>query len=145
MLEVYTDGCCKGNPGPGGWAFVVYENGQKKGHKKGNQKQTTNNGMELLAILEALRWAEKHNISIDVLHSDSSYAINAITKWMDGWSKKGWTASTGKPVGNLDTMKEIFSLRHRVKSYLHVKGHNGNPGNEMADVLANEAFLAIAW
>lgn len=145
MLEVYTDGCCKGNPGPGGWAFVVYEDGLMKGHKKGSQKSTTNNEMELLAILEALRWADRHNMTIPSLHSDSSYAINAITQWVDGWAKKGWKTSGGKPVANLDIIKEIYSLKYRVENYKHVRGHCGNPGNEMADVLANEAYLAIAW
>lgn len=145
MLEVYTDGCCKGNPGPGGWAFVVYENSIKKGHKKGAETHTTNNAMELLAVLKALEWANAHNITIDVLYSDSKYVLNAITSWMPGWAAKGWRTASGTEVKNKDLCKAIFALKDKVVRYEHVKGHSGNLGNEMADLLANEAFLSVAW
>lgn len=135
MLNFYTDGACSGNPGPGGWGVYCPELGLKL---KGNSGLTTNNKMELQAVIKALQFIEDAPGSIR-LHTDSSYALNGINSWMSNWRKNGWKTASGKPVKNQLEWEQIFYLWQKVSDRTtihHVKGHSGNPGNEMADQLA---------
>ncbi|MDO4937690.1 MAG: ribonuclease HI [Sutterellaceae bacterium] len=136
VLEIWTDGACKFNPGPGGWG-VLMQFGQHKKELFGGDIETTNNRMELTAVIEAFR-AVKRPCKLR-LHLDSSYVKDGITKWIHGWKKKGWRTQSG-PVKNVELWQELDRL---VSSYPEeidwqwVKGHAGNPGNERADELAN--------
>ena len=138
-IYIYTDGACKGNPGPGGWgALLIY-----KEHKKeinGFSKDTTNNIMELTAVIESLLII-KQKSGITII-TDSNYVKDGITKWIANWKKKGWKTSNKKPVKNKDLWKKLDDLRnnHNIK-WEWVRGHTGNPGNEKADQLANEAII----
>lgn len=134
-VVLYTDGACKGNPGPGGWgAFLQYGQHEKLLH--GGEAQTTNNRMELRAAIEGLAVLKRP--SKVKLYTDSSYVKNGIESWLAGWKKNGWRTSTKKPVKNEDLWRQLDALvqQHEVKWYW-VKGHAGNPGNEKADALAN--------
>ena len=138
-IYIYTDGACKGNPGPGGWgALLIY-----KEHKKeinGFSKDTTNNIMELTAVIESLLII-KQKSDITII-TDSNYVKDGITKWIANWKKKGWKTSNKKPVKNKDLWKKLDDLsnNHNIK-WEWVRGHTGNPGNERADQLANEAII----
>ena len=138
-IYIYTDGACKGNPGPGGWgALLIY-----KEHKKeinGFSKDTTNNIMELTAVIESLLII-KQKSDITII-TDSNYVKDGITKWIANWKNKGWKTSNKKPVKNKDLWKKLDDLRnnHNIK-WEWVRGHTGNPGNEKADQLANEAII----
>lgn len=134
-IRIYTDGACKGNPGPGGWgAVLIYADQQKE--IWGGETQTTNNRMELKAAIEALN-AIKHQCAIE-LYTDSQYVRKGITEWMSNWLKKGWRLSSGAPVKNADLWKALNDAvaRHQI-NWHWVKGHSGDPLNELADVLAN--------
>ena len=139
MTDVYTDGACLGNPGPGGWAYVI-PNGVSRA---GSEVHTTNQRMELFAVYRAL---------IDIegplrVHSDSAYVVNCfLQKWWAGWERKGWRTSQGTQVANLDLWKpviEIFKARPDL-TFVKVKGHSGDRYNEVADGLANEAARTAA-
>ena len=136
-IEMYTDGACKGNPGPGGWGVLL----RSPGHEKellGGAPLTTNNRMELTAVIEGLQ-ALKRPCEVD-LYLDSQYVRQGITEWIVGWKAKGWRTSTKQPVKNVDLWQRLDALvstgGHRIE-WRWVKGHSGDPGNERADELAN--------
>jgi ribonuclease HI len=137
-VEIYTDGACSGNPGPGGWgAFLIY--GKHEKEMCGGEAETTNNRMELTAAIEALS-ALSRPCKIN-LHTDSTYVKDGITKWINGWKAKGWKTAAKKPVKNADLWQLLDDAvtRHDI-TWKWVKGHAGNPGNEKADALANQGM-----
>ena len=136
-VTIYTDGACSGNPGPGGWGAILIAGDYKK-EISGGSKETTNNIMELTAILEALK-ALKTECDVE-LYSDSAYCVNAFNqKWIYGWIKKGWKTSDGSEVKNKEIWQEIYALtqKHKV-SFNKVKGHSDNELNNRCDELARE-------
>ena len=137
-ITIYTDGACRGNPGPGGWGAVLTNSGHEK-TLKGFEPNTTNNRMELTAAIMALA-AIKTSANVE-LFTDSTYVKNGITEWIAGWKAKSWRTSTRKAVKNVDLWKDLdeMSARHEVE-WKWVRGHSGDIGNELADQLANEAI-----
>ena len=133
-VEIFTDGACRGNPGPGGWAALL-RTGDKEREISGGEPLTTNNRMELRAAIEALT-ALKRPCSVE-LHTDSSYVRDGITKWIHAWQRNGWRTSDKKPVKNADLWEQLIDAaeRHRVKWHW-VKGHSGHPENDRVDALA---------
>ena len=140
-VTIYTDGACKGNPGPGGWGAWLVSGAHDK-ELWGGQPQTTNNRMELTAVIEALA-ALKSRSSVD-LHLDSEYVRQGITSWIHNWKRRGWRTADGKPVKNEDLWRRLDELAqaHAVRWHW-VKGHNGHPGNERADALANRGVDSL--
>jgi ribonuclease HI len=139
-VEIFTDGACKGNPGPGGWGAVLRAGGHEK-ELSGHSPATTNNRMEMTAVIEALN-ALKGPCEVK-LHTDSKYVIDGITKWIFGWQKNGWKNSQKKDVLNADLWQALLDAKRRHKVSWHwVKGHDGHPENERADKLASDAALA---
>ncbi|MDE2619614.1 MAG: ribonuclease HI [Sphingomonadales bacterium] len=139
-VEIFTDGACKGNPGPGGWGAVLRWGAHEK-EMSGSAPATTNNRMELTAVIEALN-ALKGPCDIQ-LHTDSRYVIDGITGWIHSWQRNGWKNSQKKPVLNADLWQALLAAVGRHKVTWHwVKGHNGHPENERADQLASNAALA---
>ena len=139
LVEIYADGACKGNPGPGGWGACLIFDGNEK-TLSGGEKLTTNNRMELTAAIRALE-ALKKPCSVK-LYTDSSYVQKGISEWIIGWKARSWRTADKKPVKNEDLWKILDTLVniHQVQ-WIWVKGHAGNVGNEKADVLANEGVL----
>jgi ribonuclease HI len=137
-VEIHTDGACRGNPGPGGWGALL-ETGTHQKALSGFAAHTTNNRMELTAAVEALR-ALKRPCRV-TLHTDSTYVKQGISQWLPRWKKNGWKTAARKPVQNQDLWQELDAqaARHDIE-WLWVKGHSGNPGNECADLLANQAI-----
>lgn len=134
-VEIYTDGACSGNPGPGGWGAVLIYNGVEK-QLSGSEKETTNNRMELSAVITALK-ALKEPCNV-TLTTDSKYVCDAINKgWLNSWEKNSWKKADKKPVLNIDLWQELLPLldKHRVE-FIWVKGHNGHKYNEICDKLA---------
>jgi ribonuclease HI len=133
-VVIYTDGACSGNPGPGGWGVVLRWNGTEK-ERHGGDPQTTNNRMELMAAIQALEALNRP--SRVQLHTDSTYLLNGITKWIAAWQRNGWRTSARKPVKNEDLWRRLIEAMngHEV-SWQWVKGHAGDEGNERADALA---------
>ena len=140
-IEIYTDGACSGNPGPGGWGVILRWRGHEK-ELSGGEADTTNNRMELMAAIQALE-SLKRSSSVD-LHTDSTYVRDGITKWIHGWKRNGWKTSAKKPVKNEDLWKRLdAALSGHQVSWHWVKGHDGHPENERADGLATAAAQAI--
>ena len=141
-VEIWTDGACSGNPGPGGWGAVLSWAGHER-ELSGGEAQTTNNRMELRAAIEALA-ALKQPASVR-LHTDSMYVRDGITAWIHRWRKNGWRTSDNRPVKNADLWAKLDEQmgRHRVE-WLWVRGHSGNGGNERADRLARKAIATLA-
>ena len=134
-VVIYTDGACKGNPGPGGWGAWL-RSGTHEKELWGGAAHTTNNRMELTAVIEALA-SLKRRCKVDV-HTDSEYVRNGITTWIHGWKQRGWTTADRKPVKNAELWQRLDALRDQHEVRWHwVKGHAGDPGNERADALAN--------
>ena len=136
MIEIYTDGACKGNPGPGGWGALL-SSGEHRKEVCGGEALTTNNRMELTAVIEALKLLKKP--SAIRLSTDSQYVMKGVQEWMVGWKARGWRTADKKPVKNVDLWQALEPLlaRHQIE-WRWVKGHAGDPGNERADTLANQ-------
>jgi ribonuclease HI len=133
-VDIYTDGACSGNPGPGGWGAVLRCNGKEK-ELFGGERETTNNRMELTAVIEALR-ALKRPVAARV-HTDSQYVQKGISEWIHAWKKRGWKTSGKQPVKNEDLWRTLDALAaQREVKWFWVKGHAGHPENERADALA---------
>ena len=137
-VQIYTDGACKGNPGPGGWGAWL-KSGATEKELFGGELNTTNNRMELTAVIEGLA-ALKRPCKV-VLYLDSQYVRQGITEWIKGWKAKGWITSTKQPVKNAELWRQLDALveksGHQIE-WRWVKGHSGDPGNERADMLANK-------
>ena len=137
-VVIYTDGACKGNPGPGGWGVLLRGAGQVEKELFGGEKLTTNNRMELTAVIEALQ-ALKRPCHVH-LHVDSKYVLQGASEWLAGWKAKGWRTAGKQPVKNVDLWQKLDALLHTAGHHIEwvwVKGHAGEPGNERADMLAN--------
>ena len=137
-VEIYTDGACKGNPGPGGWG-VLMRSGATVKELYGGEPSTTNNRMELMAVIQALG-ALKRPCAV-TLYLDSQYVLKGITEWLPGWKAKGWRTASKQPVKNAELWRRLDELvstsGHQIE-WRWVKGHSGDPGNERADMLANK-------
>lgn len=141
MLKIWTDGSCLGNPGPGGWSFVATD-GIHTAHKSGGEKDTTNNRMELMAVLRAVRAAHRHN-EIEI-HTDSQYVKNGMTTWLKNWKRNNWRTADKKPVKNQDLWQELDTATANMKiHWVWVKGHAGEEFNEKCDELARDAATAL--
>ncbi|MBB6249720.1 ribonuclease HI [Nitrospirillum iridis] len=137
-VEIFTDGACSGNPGPGGWGAILRWGGTER-ELKGGEPDTTNNRMELMAAIQALETL-KRPVKVD-LHTDSQYLRDGITKWIHGWRAKGWLTADRKPVKNVDLWQRLSAQADRHEVVFHwVRGHNGHPENERADQLAREGL-----
>lgn len=139
-VELYTDGACSGNPGPGGWGAILIH-GSRRREMSGGERETTNNRMEMMAVIKGV---EALNRSCLVhIHTDSTYVMKGMTEWMDNWKKKGWKTSARKPVKNVDLWQKLDEILngHQVKWHW-VKGHSGVAENERADELARLAVPA---
>ncbi|HEY8359148.1 MAG TPA: ribonuclease HI [Ramlibacter sp.] len=136
-IEIYTDGACKGNPGPGGWGALL-RSGTTQKEIYGGELGTTNNRMELMAVIQALE-ALKRPCAV-TLYLDSQYVLKGITEWLPGWKAKGWKTASKQPVKNVELWQRLDALvangGHKI-DWRWVRGHNGDPGNERADALAN--------
>ena len=140
-VEIFTDGACKGNPGPGGWGAILRMGAHEK-ELSGSDSETTNNRMELTAAIRALT-ALKQPCAV-TLHTDSRYVLDGITKWVFGWQKNGWKTADKKPVKNGDLWQELVTAaRPHTIEWIWVRGHDGHPENERADRLASDAAEAI--
>lgn len=137
-VEIFTDGACRGNPGPGGWGALLRYKGKQK-ELYGGEEHTTNNRMELMAAIQALETL-KRPCKVNIT-TDSTYVKNGITQWMQNWKKRGWTTADKKPVKNIDLWQrlDVAVSRHEVKWHW-VRGHTGHDENEFVDALANKAI-----
>ena len=135
LVIIYTDGACRGNPGVGGWGAVLSYKGNTK-ELYGGERETTNNRMELMAVINALEALTKPcHVQIN---SDSKYVLQGITEWMESWKQRGWLTASKKPVKNEDLWRRLDAARNRHRiEWLWVKGHSGDVGNDRADRLAN--------
>jgi len=140
VVNIWTDGACKGNPGPGGWGALLISGAHEK-TMHGGEMSTTNNRMELTAPIEALKTLNRE--CAVVIHTDSQYVMKGMTEWLPNWKKRGWMTADKKPVKNADLWQQLDAevTRHRV-SWKWVRGHAGDVNNERADVLANQGVEA---
>ena len=139
-LEIYTDGACQGNPGPGGWGAIIYYPSGEIKRLSGGEKDTTNNRIEMQAVIEAL--AAVNDSEGVVLYSDSKYLLKGVTEWMSGWKKKSWKTASGSPVKNKDLWQKIDGYQQSLDiQWRWVKGHSGDPKNEAVDALARAAVV----
>ena len=140
-VVIYTDGACKGNPGPGGWGAWLRWGAHEK-DLFGGDPATTNNRMELTAVIESLALLKRPTPV--AVYTDSEYVKNGITRWIHGWKKRGWTTADHKPVKNIDLWQQLDALvaKHQVQWHW-VRGHTGDPGNERADALANRGVASL--
>ena len=138
QIDIFTDGACSGNPGPGGWGAILRCGGHEK-ELSGGEKATTNNRMEMTAVIEGLKALKKN--SAVTIHTDSRYVMDGASKWLPGWKKKGWKTADKKPVKNEDLWRALDEavLRHDVV-WRWVRGHDGHLENERADTLARSAI-----
>ncbi len=136
VVEIYTDGACSGNPGPGGWGALLRYGNHSRELQGGEYPRTTNNRMELMAAIRALESLTRP--AVVRLHTDSTYLRSGITTWVPTWQRNGWLTAARQPVRNADLWQRLAAVvaRHEVH-WLWVKGHSGDPGNERADALAN--------
>ncbi len=144
-VVIYTDGACKGNPGPGGWGALLRAADGVEKELYGGELETTNNRMEMMAVIEALS-ALKRPCHV-VLHVDSQYVLKGMTEWLHGWKAKGWRTAAKQPVKNVDLWQRLDALVHQSEHRIEwqwVKGHAGDPGNERADALANRGVERLA-
>jgi ribonuclease HI len=143
-IEIYTDGACKGNPGPGGWGVLLKSEGTEK-ELFGGEANTTNNRMEMMAVIQALE-ALKRPCKVN-LHLDSKYVLQGITEWIHGWKARGWRTASKEPVKNVELWQRLDALvatgGHQI-DWRWVKGHAGDPGNERADALANKGVASLS-
>jgi ribonuclease HI len=142
VVEIYTDGACRGNPGPGGWAALLSCDGREK-EISGAEAHTTNNRMELLAVIRALEALKKPQVRVNV-YTDSQYVRKGITEWLANWKARGWRTASRKPVMNQDLWEQLDALAapHTIEWHW-VPGHAGVPGNERVDRLANQAIDSL--
>ena len=140
-IEIFTDGACKGNPGPGGWGALLVAGDHKK-EIFGGEATTTNNRMEMTAVIEALATL-KRPCKI-VLHTDSQYVLKGITEWLEGWKARGWKTAAKTPVKNVDLWQALDAAqaKHQIE-WVWVRGHSGHTGNERADALANRGVESV--
>jgi ribonuclease HI len=137
-VEIYADGACRGNPGPGGWGVLLRSGGRER-ELCGGEAQTTNNRMELTAVIEGLR-ALRRRSRVRV-YTDSQYVQKGISEWIHGWKRRGWRTADRKPVKNEDLWRRLDEVARAHEVQWHwVKGHAGHPGNERADLLANRGI-----
>lgn len=135
-VDIFTDGACSGNPGPGGWGVVMRWRGEEK-ELYGGEADTTNNRMELMAAIRGLE-ALNRGVRVNV-HTDSKYLRDGITRWISGWKKNGWKTAAKKPVKNVDLWRRLeAALEGNKAQWLWIKGHSGHPENERADALARQ-------
>ena len=144
-IVIYTDGACKGNPGPGGWGALLRAADGAEKELCGGELETTNNRMEMMAVIEALS-ALKRPCHV-ILFVDSQYVLNGMTEWLHGWKAKGWRTAAKQPVKNVDLWQRLDALVHQSEHRIEwqwVKGHAGDPGNERADALANRGVEQLS-
>jgi ribonuclease HI len=140
-VDIYTDGACSGNPGPGGWGVILRYNGVEK-ELCGGEDMTTNNRMELVAVIEGLRALNR--ACLITIHTDSKYVMDGITKWLEGWKAKGWKTAAKKPVKNQDLWEALdYELSHHNVQWQWVKGHSNHPENDRADALARRYYESL--
>jgi ribonuclease HI len=141
---IYSDGACKGNPGPGGWGVLVKEGGAESRELFGGELDTTNNRMELMAAIKGLESIVQ--ASRIVIYTDSKYVIQGITDWIKNWKTKGWKTASKQPVKNIDLWQSLDRLiQFHTVTWHWIKGHSGDPGNERADALANRGVASMNY
>ena len=140
-VDIFTDGACKGNPGPGGWGAILRMGVHEK-EMSGGDAETTNNRMEMTAVIRALK-ALTEPCAVTI-HTDSRYVIDGMTKWIEGWKRKGWVSASKQPVRNQDLWHDLIEavLHHQIE-WQWIKGHDGHPENERADKLASDAAIRV--
>ena len=143
-VELYTDGACSGNPGPGGWGLIMRHPATgKEAERSGAENTTTNNRMEMMAVIEGLKMLSRP--SVVELYSDSQYVLKGLKEWLHSWKRRGWKTADKKPVKNIELWQQLDELVQTHELHTHwVRGHDGHPENERADELAVKARESIA-